>query len=260
VSALLAGAAGELEGAEAACERILDLAPGDKEARLSLSLLRGEGVEGRAKLTEIPVAPHVRFRRFLSAEERERALAFALSNLEALDQSTIFRETKGVVDQGSRSSNVLFEPKALRAWFLPKVRALATTAMRRTGMAAFPPGEIELQLTLHRDGDFYRIHADSDMEYEPRSETRVTGRLLTFVYYFSRQPARFSGGELMLYRSAVGGRAYDPAAAIRLHPEDNSIIFFPSPIFHEVRPVSMTSEDPGDGRFTLNGWIHAAED
>ena len=39
---------------------------------------------------------------------------------------------------------------------------------------------------------------------------------------------------------------------------DNSIVFFPSNAFHEVRPVQCPGNDPDDYRFTVNGWFHAA--
>ena len=256
LSALLSGAVGEYGGATAAYERILDLAPGDREADLSLRILRGEGLGAGEDFVGIPVAPHTRLRRFLNPEEREQVLGFALSHLDALTASGVVDDKPNVIDHDVRSSHVLFNLDALNSWIVPKVLGVADKVMNRVGLPAFKPGNVELQLTLHRDGDFYKVHADRSYDDQPDPDRPTSTRVLTFVYYFSRLPQRFSGGELKLYRAAVGGRGYDPAAGVLLAPEDNSIVFFPSVLFHEVRPVRLESEDPGDGRFTLNGWIH----
>ena len=44
----------------------------------------------------------------------------------------------------------------------------------------------------------------------------------------------------------------------RLAAADNAIVFFPSGALHEVTPVHCEDDDFKSGRFTLNGWIHAA--
>ncbi len=44
-----------------------------------------------------------------------------------------------------------------------------------------------------------------------------------------------------------------------IEPMDNSVVFFRSRYaLHEVMKVHCPSDDFGDGRFTINGWVHAA--
>jgi Rps23 Pro-64 3,4-dihydroxylase Tpa1-like proline 4-hydroxylase len=41
-----------------------------------------------------------------------------------------------------------------------------------------------------------------------------------------------------------------------LAPVDNSLVFFPSEAFHEVRTVNSTSDAFADSRFTVTIWFH----
>ena len=42
---------------------------------------------------------------------------------------------------------------------------------------------------------------------------------------------------------------------LTIEPLCGSIVFFPSECLHEVAPVACGA-DFGDGRFTVNGWVH----
>ena len=82
----------------------------------------------------------------------------------------------------------------------------------------------------------------------------VRARKLSYVYYFYRDPRPFAGGDLLLYDATDAGRK--PRAAFsRIDPTRNSIVFFPSDCWHEIIPVAC-GDEPEDGRFTVNGWIH----
>jgi Rps23 Pro-64 3,4-dihydroxylase Tpa1-like proline 4-hydroxylase len=65
-------------------------------------------------------------------------------------------------------------------------------ALKRLQHPGFPVGQIEMQITASGDGDYFRLHSDSDAK---------STREISFVYYFHREPRRFSGGELRLYQS-----------------------------------------------------------
>ena len=41
-----------------------------------------------------------------------------------------------------------------------------------------------------------------------------------------------------------------------VEPRNNSIVFFNAAIMHEVTKVQVPSQEFGDSRFTVNGWIH----
>jgi Cupin-like domain/2OG-Fe(II) oxygenase superfamily len=106
------------------------------------------------------------------------------------------------------------------------------------GIAAFDVASVEIQLTSHNDGQYYRWHTDN-------STPQTASRTVTFVYYFSVEPRRFAGGELQIH---------GPDAAT-IEPVNDSIVFFASAARHEVKPVICQSGRFEDGRFTVNGWV-----
>ena len=59
-------------------------------------------------------------------------------------------------------------------------------------MPPFAISHFEIQLTATNDGQFFRQHKDDDAD-------SVRTRVLTFVYYFYREPKAFRGGALQLY-------------------------------------------------------------
>ena len=80
--------------------------------------------------------------------------------------------------------------------------------------------------------------------------------MLTYVYYFHREPVAFRGGQLRLYDSQVESARWRPAETFsELQPENNMLVLFPSRVMHEVLPTYCSSREFADGRFTLNGWV-----
>lgn len=102
----------------------------------------------------------------------------------------------------------------------------------------FQVANIELQMTSSGDGDFFKTHNDN-------GSSDTENRKLTFVYYFLlAEPKQFSGGELILH-------APEPVTIL---PHHNSIVFFPSRLMHEIRPVHSSGRFE-DSRITMNGWM-----
>jgi len=124
-----------------------------------------------------------------------------------------------------------------------EVRNRVPAVMAALGAPPFEVGSLEIQLTSHNDGEYYRSHKDNGSP-----DTR--GRILTFVYYLHAQPKRFRGGELVIY-DANGEQ-------IVIEPRNDSMVFFLSARTHEVRAVECPSREFADGRFTVNGWIRTA--
>ena len=112
-----------------------------------------------------------------------------------------------------------------------------------------PGGDIEAQLTAHNDNNFYKVHNDS-------GSADTAHRVLTFVYYFNRQPKAYSGGELRVYDHKVANGYHYAAETFRtIEPTDNSMVFFASEEMHEVLMVKCPSRVFMDSRFTINGWV-----
>ena len=101
-------------------------------------------------------------------------------------------------------------------------------------MPPFFPTNVEIQMTAHADGAFFRTHTDN-------GTYRLHRRTLSYVYFFGERERAFSGGELV----------FD---GLTLTPDRNSIVFFPSGCLHEFRPVQAVAPFRRS-RFTINGWI-----
>jgi Rps23 Pro-64 3,4-dihydroxylase Tpa1-like proline 4-hydroxylase len=119
--------------------------------------------------------------------------------------------------------------------------------LKTLNLPEFAIDELEMQLTAHGNGNFYKVHNDSDGE--------VIKRTLTYVYYFNREPKPFRGGNLRMYETNyVNGWIATPEYQ-EIEPMNNRIVLFDSRCMHEVLPVESDSEAFGDSRFTLNGWL-----
>ncbi|MEO1185168.1 MAG: 2OG-Fe(II) oxygenase, partial [Cyanobacteria bacterium J06636_27] len=113
----------------------------------------------------------------------------------------------------------------------------------------FSVSHVEMQMTAHNDGAFYKAHTDAGSE---KTKTRE----LTYVYYFYQEPKQFSGGELKIYDTEVQGKkVIQKENSQVIEPRNNSIVFFNSRCKHEVLPISCSSNEFKASRFTLNGWL-----
>jgi Rps23 Pro-64 3,4-dihydroxylase Tpa1-like proline 4-hydroxylase len=186
---------------------------------------------------------------FLSHEEHQFALSTALNKA---DQFVGSKTTTNASDY--RRSSILYATLYPDLYELLRQRliGLLPTVMQQLGMPGFEPGQVEMQLTAHNDGCFYKIHNDSG---SPETATRV----LTYVYYFYQEPKRFSGGELRMYETDISGPMVTASDHFEtIEPLNNRIVFFDSRCKHEVLPVVCPSRQFDHGRFTLNGWIRRA--
>jgi SM-20-related protein len=157
----------------------------------------------------------------------------------------------------STSTNEVDYRRSMVLHSFPKFSELMIDRIKQTLPDVYPLlkipeiniSQIESQLTLHNDGNYYKLHNDNG---SPGTASRV----LTYVYYFYHQPKPFQGGELVIYDSKVENNYYVQAKTHQaIEPRRNSIIFFPSFQMHEVLPISCPTKAFADSRFTINGWI-----
>jgi hypothetical protein len=192
---------------------------------------------------------------FLAPEDHARMLEHALG-LQEFEPAQVSKPggVGGEQDRGVRSASVA-SPEALFDLFEETLRTILPHARMETGVPRFELGMIERQLTAHGDGDFFDLHTDLG-----NSWTESSGRRLSFVYYFHETPKSFEGGELRLYDTEIDehGQAVPASTFQEIEPTDNSIVFFPSHAFHEVRPVVAPHGEAGSTRFTVTGWFHDA--
>jgi SM-20-related protein len=179
----------------------------------------------------------------LSPEQHKSLVQFATRNRQMFTNSTT---STGASDY--RESLVCYSFPPFDDLLRQRVLSLAPKVAAQLGLE-LPDGDLEIQLTAHNDGHYYRVHNDSSGE-------GFMHRVISFVYYFHRTPKGFSGGELRLFDRDVQDGLLRPAATYKdIAPLDNSLVFFDSRDMHEVMPVQCPSQVFADGRFTINGWL-----
>jgi Rps23 Pro-64 3,4-dihydroxylase Tpa1-like proline 4-hydroxylase len=188
---------------------------------------------------------------FLSPEDNQKALDLALN------QADDFVGSKTTTQAANyRRSSILYATLFPDYYEFMRQKLLKTLpdVLQKLNHYAFDVSQVEMQLTAHNDGCFYKIHNDSGSE-------KTATRTLTYVYYFHQEPKNFSGGELRLYETELkAGVATTNGQYKTIEPKNNSIVFFDSRCKHEVMPVKCPSQKFEDGRFTLNGWLRRVEE
>lgn len=184
---------------------------------------------------------------FFSKEDHQKLLNLTLANQnnffssEVINQESEYRQSYILLPEHFAEFHELITHKILTA--RPQV-------MEQLKIQMFLVAYLEIQITAHLHGGYYKIHQDVD-------EGKAANRKLTYVYYFHQEPQGFYGGDLRLYETKIQGKsAIIQEQFTQIKPLNNSIIFFDSRCKHEVLPVYCPSEKFTDSRFTLNGWIH----
>lgn len=181
---------------------------------------------------------------FLANEDRLNLLEYVL------DREADFVPTSTATgDLDYRKSWILYHFEAYENWMIQKITPFLPRLFDAWKIEPFAISQIEIQLTAHNNGHYYKIHNDNG---SPDAATRT----ISYVYYFNREPTNFSGGALRLYDMRIENGHYVQAETYRdIQPVNNRIVFFPSHCLHEVLPISCRSRNFADSRFTLNGWV-----
>ena len=192
----------------------------------------------------------VQFPEFLEPSINQNILEFAVAHeADFLSSMIEGEESKHSVRTHIRNSKI-YAPSltTLKEPLIHQIYKALPVVLNSLGIEPFPIAHIEVQLTAHNDGHYYKPHSDHIVD-----STAV--RFLTFVYYFHRTPCPFWGGELRLFHTTMDKLVSSAQVAGLIKPTNNSIVFFPSQNIHEVLPINCPSKAFEDSRFTLNGWI-----
>ena len=182
-------------------------------------------------------SPYCRIENFLTERENQRLLEVIYKKKPCFAPS---ETTTG--EPNYRKSLVFYPDDRYVSDLLELIRSCMPVATQALGRDLFHIGEIDVQVTAHNDGDFFKIHRDS-------GGGRTRRRFISFVYYLHRVPKRFTGGELILYDATVN------KSTIILEPLNNSMLFFRSEQEHTIQRVWCRSKKFEDSRFTINGWV-----
>ena len=242
-------ALGDLDGALDAYAALSAEGAGDEATGRCAAVLSGRTpVDGPGP----GLAPFVRVEGLLNADQLALLWRTVSGPDACLQAAGVFGEGGPTINPGVRQARIMEHTEALSGWFLPIVEAVIDRehALSRLGLSPFAVTRRELQVTRHEAGGFYRMHRDAG--------PKASSRYLTYVYYFHREPRRFTGGDLLLFDQTAGGARSDLTAFTRIRPIHNSMLLFASDRLHAVSRVEADGPDPLDGRWTVNGWLHRA--
>jgi SM-20-related protein len=199
----------------------------------------------------VGIKPFLQVHEFLSSEEHK-----------ILEQRVIEREAdfeSSKVSTGRedyRKSKILKIDDIIGPMFRSKIQSLSVDLSAVIGVVLdrCPDfSQIECQITAHGDGGFYHAHSDNGSD-------DTASRVFSYAYYFQTCADAFFGGELRLYGVLNVDEIHNTTSyeSFMIRPQDNSIVFFPSHVMHEILPTYVPSRLFKDSRFTVNGWVRRA--
>ncbi|MFL0356109.1 2OG-Fe(II) oxygenase [Erythrobacter sp. GH1-10] len=182
---------------------------------------------------------------FLGAEASHDLLEFTIANEVGFGPSSISESAQGGIDtKVRRSSTFTGNWDGHRAHFRAAIMAATPQLLETTGVPEWSPKEMQIDLAIHRDGDFFRRHLDT-LYGEHRKDVV---RMVSAVYYVFREPKGFSGGELVITDPRGGAEEV-------IEPRHDRLVVFPSFLPHEVKPITVPGNAFADARFSVNCWL-----
>ena len=183
---------------------------------------------------------------FLEPEEYQQALDVAFG------KQAEFVNSRTVTNAANyRQSSILYATLFPELYYLVKNKILTALplVLENLNYPEFAVSRVEMQMTAHNDGCFYKVHTDAGSE-------KTKDRQLTYVYYFYQEPKQFTGGELKIYDTELQDNNFKQKERSQtVEPRNNRIVFFNSRCKHEVLPITCPSQKFQHSRFTLNGWL-----
>lgn len=188
---------------------------------------------------------------FLAPAELHDLLSYTLEeekhfNLSEVISPEVYNGSS--VDFEHRRSHVLMDLDMHYDRFIDRLQSTLPRLLPKLGIEPFPVVGVEAQITASKDGDFFRWHNDNGQD-------EVSGRKITFVYFFHREPKVFTGGELRIQGPVIDNSGFGDGNYYTIVPRQNQLALFDSSLMHEITPVRCSSGKFADSRFTVNGWI-----
>lgn len=174
---------------------------------------------------------------FIPKSDRDRILQYAIDHRSSFTNATV-----STGDTSYRKALVLHQFPEVKDLVVEPVKRMLPEVCDRLGIDRFEPSQIECQMTVSLNENYFKIHQDN-------SSGGTNTRKISYVFYI-REPGGFEGGNLMLYRSRDSASLNSVVT-----PTDCSIVFFRSDVWHRVDDVVMTSDDIRLSRLSINGWV-----
>jgi len=194
--------------------------------------------------------PYMLIDDFLAPDLHDALIDHALRHHAQFTRATI-RKDGANTHGNNRKAWTCSDFGTLKKPVLDAMAGTSATLFKRLGMKACAPERIEIEMTAHRDGDYFRPHRDTFVGKESASQT--TERMITAIYYFHTAPKRFTGGEFAIHPLGEG-------APLLFEPKDNRLLAIPAFALHEVRAISCEGDAFSASRFAVNAWFHRRRD
>jgi SM-20-related protein len=204
--------------------------------------------------SSILLPKHFVFPDFLPTAQASDLLKFVLERPGGFEQATVYAQgTQQVIHQHRHAAKLAGGLGTLRGAFLERMNDALEGVFSGAGVPRRPVSKFETEVVAHGDGGRFSRHIDTLTGKSRTDQTDRGSRAVSAVYYFYKEPKRFTGGELRLYPfgSTDGGHSY-----VDIIPEQNSLVVFPSFASHEVLLVKSSSNQFEDQRFSVNCWLH----
>lgn len=197
------------------------------------------------------LARHLVIDDFLAPDLHDSLLAHALGQEAAFERSSVRKDRGNFYGDARKSLICSAKLGPLKAPLEAAIRQALPAILEGIGLAPFEPARIELEISAHRNGDYFLPHIDTFHGGE--RDGIETDRVVTAVYYFHAQPKAFTGGEFRIHPFGADGG--DP---VDIEPKNNRLLALPAFALHEVRPIASDSDDFRSSRFAVNAWVHRA--
>jgi SM-20-related protein len=192
--------------------------------------------------------PHLIFRDVLGSSMVEALLAHVERHQDDFRPAVIRSRRTGEARVEPRQRNCLF----LRD--LGPCRPALETFVRGAApemLSGLQLGETveprEFEICAYGEGSHFGTHVDTN-------ELADRVRVISCIYYFSRMPRAFTGGELRLHGLPLPSASREPVS-VDIEPACDTLVAFPSWLRHEVLPVHVPSDKWSDCRFSINCWM-----
>lgn len=241
---------GNLEQSKHYCLELLHLEPEHVYANQLKAALSGQFDLSYCTADQVAPSPFIVIDDFIANEKLLELESIIKENSDLFDSTRVNYKGKNIKDDVARKSKVLDKKhfKQFAHFFESKLLEVVPSVAYKLKLrpSILHP---ELSLTMHLDGDFFKIHSDV------LAKGKGSLRALTFVFYYHKNPKAFNGGDLLLFDSSTNRGQHDMNYT-KISPVRNSIIFFPSGCYHKVTPIKLNTTNYLNGRFTINGWFH----
>ena len=201
------------------------------------------GVEGRC--------PHFVVEQFLGDAVVQQLLTHVDRRHAEFMPAMVYRQERQAAIADVESRNCLRLPQIgpFEAGIRTEIQRVLPAALKKLGLLDREVVAREFEFCAYGDGGLFRAHHDILPQGPPR--------IVSCVYYFFREPAGFTGGELRLYGwPSPKASGVQDLPWIDIPARRDNLVIFPSSLKHEVRPVVLPSGDWGHHRFTINCWAY----